>query len=95
MNGDKTIIFKIILTLVLILFSSRLFYLQVYNSDYRSLSEENIVHLETIYPSRGIIIDRNDFVLVENRPNYDFYIIHFFILGCTTCYSLTTFNCLG
>ena len=75
MSGDKTIVFKLTLILVLILFSSRLFYLQVYNSNYRSLSEENIVHLETIYPSRGIIVDRKDSVLVENRPSYDFYII--------------------
>ena len=75
MSGDKTVIFKIILGLVLIIFSLRLFYLQVYNSEYRTLSEENIVHLETIYPSRGIIYDRNDSILVENRPSYDFYII--------------------
>ena len=75
MNGDKTLIFKLTLILVLILFSLRLFYLQVYNSDYRSLSEENIVHLETVYPSRGIIVDRNDSILVENKPSYDFYII--------------------
>ena len=66
MSGDKTVIFKIILGLVLIIFSLRLFYLQVYNSEYRTLSEENIVHLETIYPSRGIIYDRNDSILVEN-----------------------------
>ena len=75
MSGDKTVIFKIILGLVLVIFSLRLFYLQVYNSEYRTLSEENIVHLETIYPSRGIIYDRNDSILVENRPSYDFYII--------------------
>ena len=75
MSGDKTIIFKIILGLVLILFCLRLFYLQIYNSEYSTLSEENIVHLETIYPSRGIIYDRNDSILVENRPSYDFYII--------------------
>ena len=75
MSGDKTFIFKLLLFGVFFVLSSRLFYLQIYEDKYRELSENNTVHLESIYPSRGIITDRYDSVIVENQPTYDFYII--------------------
>ena len=75
MSGDKSLIFKIFLLLISLIILSRLFYLQIYEDKYQELSENNTVHLESIYPSRGIISDRNDSVIVENKPTYDFYII--------------------
>ena len=75
MSGDKSLIFKILLLLISLIILSRLFYLQIYEDKYHELSENNTVHLESIYPSRGIISDRNDTVIVENKPTYDFYII--------------------
>jgi penicillin-binding protein 2 len=75
MSGDKTVIFKILLLCIFIILSSRLFYLQIYEDKYHELSQNNTVHLESVYPSRGIITDRYDSVIVENQPSYDFYII--------------------
>ena len=75
MSGDKSFIFKLLLFSIFFILSSRLFYLQIYEDKYHQLSENNTVHLESVYPSRGIITDRNDSVIVENRPTYDFYII--------------------
>ena len=75
MSGDKSLIYKVVLFLLFITFISRLFYLQIYETKYAELSEDNIIHLETVFPSRGIILDRNDSVLVENKPSYDFYIV--------------------
>jgi len=75
MSGDKTFVFKLLLFSIFFILSSRLFYLQIYEDKYHELSENNTVHLESVYPSRGIITDRNDSVIVENQPTYDFYII--------------------
>ena len=75
MSGDKTIIFKLLLFCIFITLSFRLFYLQIYEDKYKELSQNNTVHLESVYPSRGIITDRYDSVIVENQPSYDFYII--------------------
>ncbi len=75
MSGDKTFVFKLLLFSIFFILSSRLFYLQIYEDKYHELAENNIVHLESVYPSRGIITDRNDSVIVENQPTYDFYII--------------------
>ena len=75
MSGDKSFIFKLILLIIFLVISFRLFNLQIYEDKYRELSQNNTVHLESVYPSRGIIFDRNDSVIVENKPTYDFYII--------------------
>jgi penicillin-binding protein 2 len=75
MSGDKTFVFKLLLFSIFFILSSRLFYLQIYEDKYHELAENNTVHLESVYPSRGIITDRNDSVIVENQPTYDFYII--------------------
>ena len=75
MNGDKTILFKIFVVFISILFVLRLFYLQVYDSSFKKLSANNILHIETVFPARGIILDKNQNIVVENEPSYDFFII--------------------
>ena len=50
----------------------RLMYLQVIRGDeYRLLSLNNRIRLQSIDPPRGLIFDRNGHVLVENRPSFD------------------------
>ena len=50
----------------------RLIYLQVIRGEeYRLLSLNNRIRLQSIEPPRGLISDRNDYVLVENRPSFD------------------------
>ena len=75
MSGDRTIFFKLFIFVVSLLFILRLFYLQIYDTSSQQLSSNNILHLETIFPSRGIIVDANDKIIVENQPVYDFYVI--------------------
>ncbi|MFZ0133305.1 MAG: penicillin-binding protein 2 [Desulfobacterales bacterium] len=54
----------------------RLFFLQVIKGEeYRRLSENNSIRLQRIEPFRGIILDRNGRMLVDNRPSYDLSII--------------------
>ena len=54
----------------------RLFYLQVIKGDeLRRLSENNCIRLQSTDPPRGLIYDRNEVLLVENRPSFDLTII--------------------
>jgi len=54
----------------------RLWFLQVVNGpSYRTQSENNRIHMQDILPFRGMIFDRNDELLVDNRPSYNLYII--------------------
>ena len=67
------------LVLVLIAFAvlvSRLLYLQIIEgSEYRRLSEINSIRLQDIDAPRGLIFDRNNHMLVDNRPAFDLMII--------------------
>lgn len=58
-----------------VIFSIRLFSLQVSSSDYESMSLQNSVLREYIYPERGYIYDRNGKLIVENQPTYDLMVV--------------------
>ncbi len=52
----------------------RLFYLQVIDSSYKLSAENNSKRIEILYPSRGLIYDRNRKLMVYNQPAYDLMI---------------------
>ena len=58
-----------------VLFISRLFYLQVYNSSTHNLFEDNAIRKVYDYPKRGFVYDRNGELLVANQPSYDVMVI--------------------
>ena len=54
----------------------RLFYLQVVEGEeFRRLSENNCIRLQSIDAPRGLIFDRHHEMLVDNRPSFDLSII--------------------
>lgn len=55
----------------------RMFYLQVIDSSYKLSAENNSKRIEVLYPSRGLIYDRNKKLLVYNQPAYDLMIAPF------------------
>ncbi len=68
----------LLLILVLIsgvVFASRLFYLQIYDTSFEKLSENNAIKIQYDYPQRGYIFDRNGKLLVSNQPSYDVMVI--------------------
>jgi len=61
--------------LTALLFIGRLISLQLINSSYKSLSDNNAVIESEIFPERGYIYDRNNKLLVSNQPVYDLMVI--------------------
>jgi len=54
----------------------RMFYLQILEGkEFRRLSENNCIRLQTILPQRGFVFDRNGALLVDNRPSFNLSII--------------------
>jgi penicillin-binding protein 2 len=52
----------------------RLFFLQVLKfGEYKVLSDRNRIKLLLLEPPRGLILDRNDVVLADNKVNYQLY----------------------
>ncbi|GHU83930.1 penicillin-binding protein 2 [Bacteroidia bacterium] len=60
---------------VAIIFIIRLFYLQVIDNEYKTRADSNALLKKTLYPSRGMIYDRNGKLLVYNQPAYDIMLI--------------------
>jgi len=53
----------------------RLFYIQVISKEYILSAENNVIRRLPIYPARGVILDRNEHILVHNEPVYDLMVI--------------------
>ncbi len=53
----------------------RLFTLQIADDRYKDRADSNAFLKKTVYPSRGLIYDRNDSLVVFNQPAYDVMMI--------------------
>lgn len=60
---------------IVIIFICKLFDLQVADSKYKDGADSNALMHKSIFPSRGVIYDRNGNIVVYNRPAYDVMII--------------------
>ena len=68
----------VLIALVLLsglLFTARLFYLQVFDASSDSLSQNSAIKVMYDYPQRGYMFDRNMKLLVSNQPSYDVMVI--------------------
>ena len=60
---------------LVIIFIVRLFELQIADSRYKENADSNAFLRKTVYPSRGLIYDRNGELIVYNQPAYDVMMI--------------------
>lgn len=71
----RSAIFAGIIIAIGIIYVVQLFLIQVSENQYKISAENNSTRVETIYPARGLIYDRNGELLVANAPMYDLIII--------------------
>lgn len=70
----KYIIQGLFIAIALILLGT-LFYIQVASDKYFLSAESNVLRKLYTFPARGVILDRNEKVLVQNEPVYDLMVI--------------------
>ncbi len=63
------------LLVIAIIYGVRLFNLQLADQKYKQSADTNAFLRRTIYPSRGLIYDRNGELVVYNQPAYDVMLI--------------------
>lgn len=68
-------IISIIIVSVVVIFIIRLFAIQILDETAPEKAAKNAQLTQIIYPSRGLIFDRNDSLLVFNHPVYDVMLI--------------------
>lgn len=59
------------LTVAAVLLLAKIFYIQIVDDKYKISAENNSMVYEIIYPTRGIIYDRNGEIIVGNKVAYD------------------------
>ncbi|MDR3060681.1 MAG: penicillin-binding protein 2 [Dysgonamonadaceae bacterium] len=60
---------------IIFIYLVQLFYIQVIKDDYKIMADNNAFLKKTLYPSRGMLYDRNGKLLVFNQPAYDLTIV--------------------
>lgn len=63
------------IVVIAIIYTLRLFALQIQDDKYKDYADNNAFLRKTVYPSRGLIYDRNDSLVVYNQPAYDVMMI--------------------
>ena len=74
-NYNRRYVMMGVAVLVVFIYIVRLFILQVIDQSTQGKAETNAQLRQTIYPSRGLIYDRNGELLVANQPIYEVTII--------------------
>ncbi|PWE01125.1 penicillin-binding protein 2 [Marinilabilia rubra] len=73
--NNRTIVIGLIMVLLGIIYVLRLFMLQVYDPSYKFSAESNARRKITEFPSRGLIYDRNQELMVSNQAVYDIMVV--------------------
>lgn len=72
---NRKYILSAIFVIIALVFSIRLFYIQVLNDDYKLSAKNQALRYVTDYPVRGLIYDRNGKLLAFNEAAYDLMVV--------------------
>ena len=70
-NQSRSRIIRLIFLLAFVVIIIQLFYLQVVSDKFSRLADENAILRKTIYPPRGLILDRKGNAILKNILTYD------------------------
>jgi penicillin-binding protein 2 len=68
---ERRFVIQTIFIIAMFMLLARLFYIQIIDRTYFLASENNVLRKVIVYPARGVVLDRNGKILVENTPVYD------------------------
>ena len=71
LNRDRQKVIKIFFLVAVIILLAKAAQIQLIDSSYRDKAQATAVNKNTIYPSRGLIYDRNMNLLINNNAMYD------------------------
>lgn len=74
LGNRKYVIIGVVVVIVLI-YVIRLLGLQVFSSDYKKYADSNALLYKNEFPSRGVIKDRNNHLMVYNQLTYDLMVV--------------------
>ena len=72
---DRSFTIRLIIVITALIFSVRLFYIQILDEDYKIAAENNVVQKTIEYPYRGLVYDSKDSLIIFNSPVYDLMVV--------------------
>ena len=60
---------------VVLIYIIRLVQIQLVDTRYRNSADNNALYHRTVYPTRGVIYDRNGRMIVSNQPSFDVTVV--------------------
>ncbi|WP_258102711.1 penicillin-binding protein 2 [Marinoscillum sp. MHG1-6] len=73
--SSRRIVIQVLILAIAMVFTIRLFSIQIVNDDYKLAAQNNIIQKIVEYPYRGLVYDRNGKLVVYNTPVYDLMIV--------------------
>ena len=73
--GYRRYVIAAVATLIVVVYTIRLFMLQITSDDYKKSADSNAFLKKIEYPSRGSINDRHGRLMVYNQPSYDIMVV--------------------
>jgi penicillin-binding protein 2 len=70
-NQSRSRIIRLIILMTFLVIVAQLFYLQVISGKYTAMADENAILRKTVYPPRGLVLDRNKQTILRNTMAYD------------------------
>jgi len=70
-NQSRSRIIRLLFLVAFIIIIGQLFYLQIFSGKYQRLADENAILKKTVYPPRGLVLDRKRQAVVTNTLAYD------------------------
>ncbi len=84
LNQARQRVIQTIFIVVFLVIIGQLFHLQILPSKYTKLAKDNAITKKIVYPSRGIIYDRNKKPILDNVARFDLVVTPFQIKGIDT-----------
>ena len=70
-NQSRSRIIRLIFLVAFIILIGQLFYLQVVSGKFSQMADDNAILRKTVYPPRGLVLDRKKQAIVNNTLTYD------------------------
>ncbi len=84
-NGNLRKTYLLIgLSICFLILVVKLIHLQLLDNSYKISADNNVLYFQTIYPSRGLILDRNGEVIVSNKNTYDIMVTPYIVKDLDT-----------
>jgi penicillin-binding protein 2 len=85
-NQSRSRIIRLIFLLAFVVIIAQLFYLQVVSGKYSQMADENAILRKTMYPPRGLVLDRSKQAILNNTLTFDLMVTPSLAKGIDTTF---------